>query len=106
MDQLDGTNLIDLLLLLYIECIYVYDPATDDYVPKSVREHPSEAFDVICHIHQVDLELLYKFISEHKYTPSFKIKVKCPHCGRESVDPMNVDDMIFLHARASLTEIQ
>lgn len=106
MEQLNGSNLIDMILLLYIDTLYVFDQNAGDYAAISVRDDPQTGFEAICRLHQIDLELLYKYIQEHKYNATFKIKTKCPHCGREATDLLNADGMIFLHARASLTEIQ
>lgn len=106
-NEIDATTIADLVLLIYVKRLWVYDEKDKAYFPPiDVQETPKEAFEVLCRLHQVDLEMLTKFINERHYTPSFKIKTKCPHCGREAVDPLDVDSMIFLHARASLTEIQ
>lgn len=107
MNLIDATTVADLVLLIYVKRIWVFDEHDKAYFPPiSVQENPADAFEVLCRLHQVDLEMLTRYINEHHYTPSFKIKTKCPHCGREETDPLDVDSMIFLHARASLTEIQ
>jgi hypothetical protein len=106
MDAITASNAINAMALLYIEKAYVYDPQDDSYILVDFDEDPHYAFQVLETFHQVDIELLMKWLNDNSYAPQFKIKTKCPHCGREAVDRLRVDDMIFLHARASLTEIQ
>lgn len=106
-NMIDATTVADLVLLIYVKRVWVYDEQDKAYFPPiDVQHNSKEAFEVLCRVHQVDLEMLTKFITEHHYTAAFKIKTKCPHCGREETDALDVDSMIFLHARASLTEIQ
>jgi hypothetical protein len=106
MDAITASNAINAMALLYIEKAYVYDPQDDSYILVDFDEDPHYAFQVLETFHQVDIELLMRWLNDNSYAPQFKIKTKCPHCGREAVDRLRVDDMIFLHARASLTEIR
>lgn len=105
MEQIDGSTALDMILLLYVDKFWVYDHNDGQYALVDVGANPSEAFDILTRLHQVDLELLTRWIQDNKYHPMFKIKTKCPHCGRDKVDILTTDAMIFLHARASLTEI-
>lgn len=104
-DMIDASNAINLIFLLYIRQFWVYDSVDGKYIHIDCVKEPREAFEVLCRLHQIDLELLTKYINDHKYNPTFKIKTKCPRCGREEVDVLNVDNMIFLLARASFTGI-
>lgn len=106
MQQLDNTTALDLILFIYVGKIWVHDPSDDSYMMIDANEDPEAAFDVLCHLHQVDFEIVSKMLQSKQYSPSFKIHVKCPHCGRDATDDLGIDAMIFLHARASLTEIQ
>lgn len=103
---IDVSTSVDLVLLLYITQTWIYDSSQGAYLPPIVTlDDPSYAFNTICTIHQADVELLAKFIHDTRYTPKFRIKTKCPRCGREAIDDLDVDDMVFLHARGTLTEI-
>lgn len=106
MSQINNTNFINLLMLIYVDKLMIKDQKNDSYYLIDANEDPAGAFDIFCHLHQVDIELISKQITQMQYSPQFKIHVKCPHCGRETTDPIDVDNLIFLHARASLTEIQ
>lgn len=106
MHKVTSSNAVDLILLIYLEKFYVYDKAAGNYAEVVVEDDPEYAFDVLCSLTQVDVDILTKFIGEHKYSPSFKIKTKCPHCGREATDQLSLDNMLFIHARASVVEIQ
>lgn len=106
MNLIDETTAPDLVSFIYINTIWIYDPDDDTYMPIDTNENAEEAFDILCHLHQVDLEIVMKALQDRQYSPAFKIHVKCPHCGRDAVDRLGIDAMIFLHARASLTEIQ
>lgn len=106
MHKVTSTNAVDLVLLIYLERFYIYDKAAGNYAEVVVADDPEYAFDVLCTLTQVDVDILTKFIGEHKYSPSFKIKTKCPHCGREATDQLSLDNMLFIHARASVVEIQ
>lgn len=106
MPYINEITAIDLVMFIYLGTIWLYDKSDDCYVQLDTNEDPVTAFDILCHMHQVDIELISKQLQAKQYAPAFKIHVKCPHCGRDTVDQLSTDAMIFLHARASLTEIQ
>lgn len=96
----------DVVLLVYLSHIWVYDAEKDGYIPIDVQKDPLQAFETITKIHNVDVELLLKWIQQTRYAPNFKLKTKCPICGREATDNLTVDEMLFLFARGTSTEIK
>lgn len=106
MDMMENVTQWNMACLMYVNKFWIHDKSDNSYIEVDVHEDPAAAFDLILHLHQVDMELLGRQLYGKHYSPSFKIHVKCPHCGRDAVDNLGIDSMIFLHARALLTEIQ
>lgn len=100
-------NALNLFMLLYTNKLYIYDASTDSYLEYDVDEDPADAYTAIENIHQIDLDIINRYINENLfYQPEFKIAVECPFCKRKAVDALAINSMLFLHARASSTEIQ
>ena len=106
LDLMNDDNSINIFMLLYVSKLFIYDPAEQNFQDIDVDENPREAFQAMDSLHQVDLEIISKFLEDRNYTPKFRIKVSCPHCKREAVDNLNINNLLFLQARASLTEIR
>ena len=106
LDLMTDDNSINIFMLLYVSKLFIYDPEEQNYQEIDVDEDPREAFMAMDALHQVDLEIVSKFLEDRNYTPRFRIKVSCPHCKREAVDNLNINNLLFLQARASLTEIR
>lgn len=105
-DAMALSDLGNLTTFIYMRRIFVYDRENDDYIEVDMIEHPEEGLEVIGMMHEIDLELCNKVVDMNKYHPEFRIKVKCPHCKHEGVDRLNIDSLVFLHARATSVEIQ
>lgn len=106
LDLMTDDNSINIFMLLYVSKLFIYDPVEQNYQDIDVDEDPREAFMAMDALHQVDMEIVSKFLEDRNYTPRFRIKVACPHCKREAVDNLNINNLLFLQARASLTEIR
>ena len=105
-DAMALSDLGNLTTFIYMRKIYVYDSGSDDYIMIDMIENPEDGLEVIGMMHEIDLELCNKVVDLNKYHPEFKIKVKCPHCKHEGVDRLNIDSLVFLHARATSVEIR
>ena len=90
---------------VYVDEMGLYDRSDDSYIMVDSNEEPDLAYSTICDLHNVDVELLGKAVAERQYVPEFFVKTKCPHCGREATDPLDIDALLFLLARASFTAI-
>ena len=105
-DAMALSDLGNLTTFIYMRRIYVYDKDQDDYIEIDMIQDPEDGLEVIGMMHEIDLELCNKVVDLNKYHPEFKIKVKCPHCKHVGVDRLNIDSLVFLHARATSVEIQ
>ena len=85
---------------VYVDEMGLYDRSDDSYIMVDSNEEPDLAYSTICDLHNVDVELLGKAVAERQYVPEFFVKTKCPHCGREATDPLDIDALLFLLARA------
>lgn len=92
-------------MIPYVSTFWIYDKTDDSYEEINMNESPADGLDIMMNFHPVDLELVGRQINELRYDPAFRVHVNCPHCHRESTDSLGIDGMIFLHARALLTEI-
>lgn len=104
MSEVNTNTAQNMLVGMYTSSIWLHDMVEDDYYPP--METPEDIWETVKSIHEVDLELLAKYIMDMTYTPRFRINTKCPYCEREHVDSLSTDSMVFLHARATLTEIK
>ena len=99
----DATNV---MAYVYLSQMAVHDSSDDSYIVVGDEDDLVDLFNTVNSLHNVDLELIGKAFLQRYYQPEYKLKVKCPHCGVERVDPLDVDAMLFLLARASFTAIQ
>lgn len=104
-DQKDETMLYLSAFALFITDMYVYNKKTDKYIPIEETEY-RELLDVLQMIPQEEIDIIQKFINPYLYTPKFILKSKCPTCGFNMTNELSIDDLVFLKARDSSTEIQ
>ena len=62
--------------------------------------------DVLQIIPQEEIDIIQKFLKPYLYSPKFILESKCPSCGNNMKNELSIDDLVFLKARDSSTEIQ
>ena len=91
-------------LFFYTEKVWLKDTDGEYYLVDAL-EDPVEMARVLPELHEVDVQLLWNWITQHHDTPKFYVHSKCPYCGRTATDELTADQMLFLQARAFWTEI-
>lgn len=104
-DQKDETMLYLSAFALFITDMYVYNKKTGKYIPIDETEY-KELLDVLQMIPQEEIDIIQKFINPYLYAPKFILESKCPTCGHNMRNELSIDDLVFLKARDSSTEIQ
>lgn len=88
---------------LYINVLYIYDAKDNTHIPVKGKD----ILSVFGSIPQVDIELLSNYIENHmSFIPKFKLTSKCTKCGKEMVNELSIDQMVFLRAQDSSIQIQ
>lgn len=102
-----GFGLSYVTFFRYLRKIWLYDPGSKKYYPPvDVDKDPEMAAHLVDRIYSPDLDMLRLLVSKDRYRPRFFIKTKCPHCKREAKDEIFANDMLFLFARGTSTEIE
>lgn len=104
-DQKDETMLFLSAFALFISDVYVYNKKTEKYIPVEETEY-RELMDILQMIPQEEIDLIQKFLQPYLYAPKFILESKCPTCGNDMKNELSIDDLVFLKARDSSTEIQ
>lgn len=104
-NQEDETMLYLSSVAMFLDKILIKDNSTDEYIEVEDDEHVI-LMDVLQEIPQEEIELLLKFVRPMIYTPRFVLKSKCEKCGQKMRNELSVDDLVFLRARDSSTEIR
>jgi len=87
---------------LFINKVFIYDATDESYVPISGMK----ILSVFRTIPQIDIELLSSYIEKHmQFVPKFKLASKCTTCGKEMVNELSIEQMVFLRAQDSSTQI-
>ena len=104
-DQKDSTMIYLSTVALFLHSFYIYNNKTDSYVhiENDEIEALMEALQIIP---QEDLDILFIQIRDMLYTPEFVLASKCPACGNSMTNTLSVDDLVFLRAQDSSTEIK
>ena len=94
------------MLALYLNAIYLYNPATDEYIPIT-EEEVDLLLDTILDICDEDYQLIINQVKDtYIYNPKFILKAKCPHCNKDVDLTLNVENLVFLKAQDSTKEIE
>ena len=104
-NQEDETMLYLSSVAMFLDQLLVKDNSSDEFIPIEDDEHVL-LMDVLQDLPQEEIELLLKFIRPMIYTPRFILKSKCEKCGQKMRNELSVDDLVFLRARDSSTEIR
>lgn len=92
-------------ILMYIDHILVYDKVQGDYIPVD-EDEIEELLTAFRELPQDELNVLMRYLKEFPYNVVLKIESKCDKCGQKSTNELSVDQMVFLRAQDTLTEIQ
>lgn len=103
-DQQDQVMMYHSTLGLFIDGLLIYNKTTDSYVEIESDEY-KEMMEMLQIIPQEDIELLQNLMKDRVYVPKFVLKSKCPLCGTQMTNDLGIDDLVFLKARDSKTEI-
>lgn len=104
-NQEDETMLYLSSVAMFLDKVLIKDNSSDEYIEVEDDEHVI-LMDVLQELPQEEIELLLKFIRPMIYTPKFILKSKCEKCGQKMRNELSVDDLVFLRARDSSTEIK
>ena len=104
-DAQDETMLYLSAFALFISSLYVYNRKTEKYIPIAEDEYKN-LLDVLQMIPQEEIDIIQDFLKPYLYEPKFILKSKCPACGHNMSNSLSIDDLVFLKARDSSTEIQ
>ena len=104
-DQTDEVMVYLSAPALFIDNALIYDEECDDYYPIEETEY-RELMEFMQTIPDNELQLINKVASEKIYVPKFVLKSKCPHCGLDLENKFSIDEMVFLKAQGTQTEIQ
>ena len=104
-DQKDETMVFLSAFALFISSMYIYNKKTGKYIPVDETEY-RELMDVLQIIPQEEIDIIQKFLKPYLYSPKFILESKCPSCGNNMKNELSIDDLVFLKARDSSTEIQ
>lgn len=105
-NQTDQVMVYNSLLALYLNAIYLYNPATDEYIPIT-EEEVDLLLDTILDICDEDYQLIINQVKDtYIYNPKFILKAKCPHCNKDVDLTLNVENLVFLKAQDSTKEIE
>lgn len=77
----------------------------DEYVEINYSEEPDAMVNIMREIPEVDLKLLSKPIGKSDYSLPLKIFPKCPHCGNQMENIMELERLVFLKAQDMSAEI-
>jgi hypothetical protein len=104
-NQHDETLIYLSAIALFTNSIYIYNQSSGNYIYIEEDEY-KETMEALQIIPQADIDLLLKFIQDRLYIFKFILDSKCPHCGHTMSNELRIDDMVFLLAHGSPTEIR
>lgn len=105
----DSRDVFDMIgsaadLFLYIDKIWIKDN-DGQYFLVDGNENPILLAKTLPELHEIDIQMLWKWFNEHHDTPAFKIHTECPYCHRSATDTISPDELLFLQARAFWVEM-
>lgn len=104
-DAEDETMIYLSAFALFISKLYVYNRKTASFIEIYEDEYKN-LLDVLQMIPQEEIDIIQEFLKPYLYEPKFILKSKCPACGHTMSNSLSIDDLVFLKARDSSTEIQ
>lgn len=104
-DQTDETMVYLSAFALFISKMYIIDRKTGEYV-EILEDEYRELLEALQLIPQEEIDIIQAFLKDRVYTPKFQLKSKCPTCGNDMTNELSVDDLVFLKAQDSSTEIR
>ena len=104
-NQEDDTMVYLSIFALFIDTMYVYDKKTDDYIQIDEDEYKN-LLEILQMIPQEEIDIIQKFLQPYLYAPKFILKSHCERCGHDMTNNLSIDQLVFLKARDSSTEIQ
>lgn len=106
-DKDDATALYLSMLAMFVNRMYVRNNGTGKYIElDSGKGEYKEIFDILSRVPQEELDILMKYLADKLYSPKFILNTKCDKCGHSMVNHLSIEDMVFLRARDSQTEIR
>lgn len=88
---------------IFISSIYVMNNETKKYIEVEEDEYMN-ILTVLSSLPQEEIELILQFVEGYRYVPKFILKSKCTSCGQDFVNPLRVEDLVFLIAQGSSME--
>lgn len=104
-DPEDETSVYLSAFTMFIGDMYVYNKATGRYIPLDSATEYRQIFDHVSRVPQEEIDLIMKFLQPKLYAPRFILESKCDKCGNEMRNVLQIEEMVFLKARGSSTEI-
>lgn len=105
-DEEDEVQLYLSIVMLFISTLYVYDRKNGDYLPITDEdEELDEMIEAVSKLSQQDIDIIFKFLQDYIYSPTFMLKSKCSFCGNEMSNNLDIQRMVFLTAQGSSVEI-
>ena len=103
-DSKDETMLYLSAFALFISKLYVYNPKTEKHIEIEEDEYRL-LLETLQIIPQEEIDLIQEFLKPYIYTPKFILHSTCSKCGQKMKNNLSIDDLVFLKARDSSTEI-
>ena len=103
-DAQDETMLYLSAFALFISKLYVFNNKTGKYIQIEEDEYKL-LLETLQAIPQEEIDMIQEFLKPYLYAPKFILKSKCPNCGNTMTNELSIDDLVFLKARGSSTEI-
>ena len=104
-DTEDETMLYLSAFALFIDKMYVYNKKTEKYIPIEEDEY-KDLLETLQMIPQEEIDIIQDYLKPYLYAPKFILKSKCESCGFKMENELSIDELVFLKARDSSTEIQ
>lgn len=104
-DNDDPTSVYLSALIMFINKMYVRNKSTGKYIELDSNEYKN-IFDLISRVPQEEIDILMKYLSDKMYSPRFILHTRCDKCGHKMTNNLSIEDMVFLRARDSQTEIR
>lgn len=104
-DENDETMVYLSAFGLFISDLYVYNKKSGKYIQVEETEYKN-LLNTLQMLPQEELDIMQKFISPRMYRPQFILQSECAACGHKMKNNLTIDNLVFLKARDSSTEIQ
>lgn len=93
-------------IALYLSQLLIYNGKTNKYVPVTAEE-ADLLLETLKSLPNEDMTMLANKIREDLYySARFELEYKCPSCGYNAAQPLDIDSLIFLRAQDSEEEIE